>query len=411
VQQVATYVVTGTVAIGNTFTITCNTRAITGTATAATTTNAIEVLLAAISASGTAYGEFAELTFSSSTNTLTITGPDDGANFTVTGSTSGSATVTVTTTTSPTGPHHWDNVNNWIEGSVPANSDDTIIDGGPSIKYGMGQSAVTLASLTIGPNFPLSSEIGLPYNTNPTDPSSGYAQYRSQYLAISATVINVDTSSRRIRLNVGSVQTALTVNNTGNPINQGEVAFDFVGTSTSNVIRVNKGNVGIAAPAGSTSAASEIAVAFRDQQGSDATVVLGSGLTLTTLKQSGGDVTMNCAATTVTKDGGTLTRFGSGAITTLTHRSGEIYDYGTGTITTLNQVGRYFRRGLAPLTITSTYLYPDSRTRDRDAVVTWTDPPELVECALYAGPEANDQGPVCYLDVGKNRKLTIANRS
>ena len=40
----------------------------------------------------------------------------------------GGDTFTVATAVTPTGPHHWDNANNWDTGSIPANSDDIVFE-------------------------------------------------------------------------------------------------------------------------------------------------------------------------------------------------------------------------------------------------------------------------------------------
>jgi hypothetical protein len=406
VPQVTTVTVTGTVAIGDTFTLTINTRAVTGTATVGTTTGAVDAMVLALGTTG--FPEFGELTYSQTTNVLTFTGPADGAPFTISPSTSGSAGI-VSSDTSPTGPHHWSNVNNWREGSAPANGDDVVIDEGPSIKYGIDQNAVTLNTLTIGPNFPATSEIGLPRNTQPGSPETGYAEYREQYLRISATVVTLNTMSPRIRLNLGSAQAAVTVNSTGSARNDGEKALDLLGTHANNVVRVNKGQVGIAHNAGSVSTVATLTVAYRDEQSSDSDITIGSGVTLATVKQTGGRVELNCAATTVTREGGSMERWGAGAIGTLNNRVGTFNDNGIGTITTLLNVAEYHRRGVAPLTITNTTAYAGSVTRDPAGVVTWTNAPEFVECVLSGGPSANDQGnAVAYFDFGRNKKITVA---
>ena len=55
------------------------------------------------------------------------------------------------------------------------------------------------------------------------------------------------------------------------------------------------------------------------------TIYAGVGLSLTTLEQSGGTVTLNGAVTTVNKYAGTLTLLNSAAITTFNHFSGHAY--------------------------------------------------------------------------------------
>jgi hypothetical protein len=321
VAQIDTLTPAG-VSVGSTFTVTINNKSVTFTATAATVANVTAGLVAALGAS--LYPEFAEVTWADGATAITATGPDTGAPFTATvaaGGT-GSPTFGTATTTSPTGPNWWGVAANWKEGSAPATGDDVTIDEGPSILYGLDQSAVTLASLTVTPNFPQASEIGLPRNTSPQNPDQGYPEYRPQRLKIGVTVATVDTVSGRVRLDLDTDASTVTVDGTGTAVAPGEWPLDLVGVNTATAVRVNRGTVGLAANAGDAMTVGTLKVAYRTQRDGDAVVELGVGLTVgTSVEQSGGAVTLRTAVPTYTKEGGTLLREGSGALTTmLNHR-------------------------------------------------------------------------------------------
>lgn len=392
------------VSVGSTFTVTCNTKAVTYTATATTVASVVTGVVAACSASE--YEEFKELSFVDSTTVVTVTGPDDGANFTLTltaGGT-GSPTFNQSTTTSPTGPNWFTDANNWKEVSVPVSTDTVYVDEGPSIKYGLDNNAVTLAALYVTPGFPAASQIGLP----PVN-ERGYPEYRNQRLKLGATICQVDTYSQRVRLDLDTDQTALTVLRTGDTLDGDVAALDLIGTHASSTANILRGRVAIAGVAGETSQFSAVRVSFLSERTADATVLLGAGLTLATFEQTAGEVELRCAVTTVTKEGGDLSRFGTGAVTTLTNRGGRVDDAGTGTITTLNNAGVYERDGLAALTVTSTSLQGGGLTSDPAGVVTWTNAPEFTQCSPYGGPDSGqDPARVHTFNFGAHRKITIA---
>ena len=123
--------------------------------------------------------------------------------------------------------------------------------------------------------------------------------------------------------------------------------------STLNVV---KGKVGFAWRAGETGTATTARVGFKTSRAGDASLWIGSGVTLTTFQQTGGDNVLACAATTVQTYGGILTTIEDGAITTMTASGGTIYPGSTGTITTLNAekgVVVDFTRSTASRTVTT----------------------------------------------------------
>lgn len=407
VAQVSTYTVGGTWAAGQVYEVTANTRTVAYETVTADVDNdgAATGLQAALAASD--YPEFREVTWTVDGAVVTGTAATPGKPFVATSTADGTGTLTAATPTASSGPNYWSVADNWREGAVPTTGDDVIIDEGPSILYGLDQNGETLASLRVTQNYPAASQIGLPNQTNPANPASGYAEYRDRRLKIGATLVTIDTVSRRVRLDLDTDATTVTVNGTGQPLVAGEYALDIVGVNNANVLRVNRGSVGLGYQAGDAATFTSVQVSYQNNPAGDATVRVGRGVTLTTLTQAAGDVVLECAATTVNKTGGTLTRVGTGAVTTLRNRGGRVNDDGTGTITALYNTGEYYLRGLAALTVTDATLYRGSVTDDRNGRVTWTNAPNLFECHP-AGPPA-DPGPApCYFNFGIHKKITIA---
>lgn len=408
VRQVSPFTLGGTVAVGSTFTVTVNGRAVTVTATGTSAADAAADLALACQGAEE-YAEFQELAWEAAGAVLTVTGPEDGSPFTVAVSAGGSGSPTVTpgTVVTGTGPNYWSNATNWAEAAVPATGDDVVVGSGPSILHGLDQSGVTLASITVTSGFPAGASIGLP-DRNP----AGYAEYRGTRLQIKATLVRLESASERVRLNLLNAASTVTVDGTGRAVT-GEFAADLLANHSSTVVRVNAGQVGLAAGANETATVGTVRVAYRDRRPSDVVAELGPGLTITTLEQTGGDVTLRCAITTVTREGGTFTRLGSGTVTTLDNRGGRVNDYGTGTITTLEQGATYNRRGLAPLTVTTARLYPGSAgdpagTSDPAGTITWTNPVQFIRCGPPATPGDPEGAPpaVHHFNAGYGRQFT-----
>jgi len=179
--------------------------------------------------------EMALATAVAGTTTVVITGVTAGrplGTFTI-AKTSTAGTASIAATTAATGPNHWDNTANWSTATVPVAADDVTVDRPVSILYGLGQSAVTLASLTVTPRFSSSAQIGLPFRN-----AGGFEEFLATELAISATTVTIDTQSRLIKLNLGSVQSTITVYRTGSSSETGRNALQIRGTHASNSIQI-----------------------------------------------------------------------------------------------------------------------------------------------------------------------------
>jgi hypothetical protein len=233
--------------------------------------------------------EFTGVTATPSTDTVTLTADVAGIPFTATSDDSGgTGTIgSVTAGTAASGQDWWSTANNWSAATVPTSSDIAIIDGGTSLRYGLDQSAVTLAELRIMRRF--TGYIGLPKRN-----ALGFAEYFDDYAKISATLLNIGvgngTGSGRVKLNLGSVASAIVVDGTGNPIEKDVPACCLVGTSSSNALTVNGGSVGVGVFDETCSLAGGLTI-------NGGAVYIGKNVTLGPITQNGG--TLNVAGATM----------------------------------------------------------------------------------------------------------------
>lgn len=270
------------VGIGNTFTLTCNGKTLVFTADAATVANVTAGLAALVAASEEP--EWQEVTATDNTTTLTLTARTPGKPFTQTSSASGgTATLITSTTTSNSGPEQYDAAANWSGATAPTTGDTVIIEGAFNLRYG------TLASVTAARTIirDFTGTIGLP----PVNADGGYPEYRSQYLLMSSTILDVmeNVSSGMMRFNVGSAACTANIYSTGGATVPTLNALTFVGTHSSNALNVLSGSVGVATEAGEAATLTM----FKTGSGGFAgqlELTLGLGCTLTNGIVSGGSV-------------------------------------------------------------------------------------------------------------------------
>lgn len=365
----------GTIETGDIFIVTIGRKSVSVSATGTTVAIVCDDIVAALNAlSSTDYPEFAEYTFADATTAVTATAVTTGIPGTISVSTTESnggaadaQTFVATHTTTGTGPNNWDNAGNWIDetgasAAVPADTDDVVIEGDVGIYYGLDAATTDLTSLTIPSTF--LGTIGLPRRNQ-----NGYEEYRATYLSLTAATITIgqgaSSGSGRIKINGGSaVATTVNVFGTGTPAERGIESFLFLGTNAGNVLNVSQGSVGVAVFAGETANLSGgLKVGYETNQASDAQVRCGSGVTLATITQTGGELEVNSNATTVTRTAGTMTHRGASTITTLNNLGGVLIDESTGTYTTVNNYAEIDRRRvISAQTWTTTNVYPGSKT-------------------------------------------------
>lgn len=261
---------------------------------------------------------------------------------------------------------NWAGPNNWSTLKAPVDGNNVYFENSSvSVTMGLAQSAKTLATLNISQSY--TGSIGDDVN----------------YLAIGATVVNignyngpgVPTGSGRIKLNFGTVQSAVTIYNSGQPTNANKPAIMLLGTHAGNTLAVRKGKVGIAFETGETATFATINSSYTTSSASDVELIIGAGTTLTTLNQTGGDNTLLAAATTITTKAGTLWIDGAGTITTLTIEGGTVTSTTTGTITTatIKTAGTLdLTKSTAARTITTTKLDAGGTLKYDPDVITLT---------------------------------------
>lgn len=387
VRHVDTITVGGTYATGDTITITGLSKAVTLTVGSLVTTTQIATSLqqawssqaftdttASVSplAGGTSIPEFNELAATVVGSTLVLTGKTLGKpmpTFTVS-KVSTSGTIAIAHTVAATGPNHWDNTANWDTGSVPVTGDNVTIDRPVSIWFGLAQSGVTLASLTITQRFDSSATLGLPARN-----LLGYEEYRATELAIGATVVNINTASGLIKINFGSVQTTTTVYATGTSQDTGRDACQLRGTHASNALNVINTSTSSSIADVGWGANNETATVATVRQDCGS-VTIGQNVTLTTFTNNGGTANIYNSVTTLTC--GDTVYLWAGTATTITINNGTVFDLTATTTTTLtlNNSAVYNSDGnVAGKTITTCNGNDSTDIVDTAGRLTFTNPP------------------------------------
>lgn len=307
------------------------------TNTSTTATN----LRAALNASTNPY--FEAITWSGTTGDITGTADTAGAPFlaalTVSG---GTGTVTdFSDTTACTGPHHANAGDNWSTGVVPASSDDVVIEGGPSILYGLdGFSATALGRVEVRQGF--TAKIGLEASGFATSLDgetvlSSIPEYRDAYLEVTADEIVIGehigpgspSGSARIAISQQKAgASTLDVVNTGTSavFNRPAVRYLASNASADIIIRTAPSGVGVAVEPGETATVGDVYVVDTSTQSN---CYIGPGCTWTSYKQAGGVSSVSAAATVTSIDclGGTLRVFGYDfLVTTLNIYGGTVID-------------------------------------------------------------------------------------
>ena len=357
----------------NTFTVTIGGLAISqvGDTDVSTTAAALVVLL-----NLSTDARFSTITWTNpSVGNITGTADTAGVPFVAALTETGAGTGSVTDfsdTTASSGPNHVDTAGNWSLGAVPVDADDVVVENSAvDMLYGLDQSDVELTSLIIRSTF--TGTIGLP-RTN----AGGYVEYRDRYLKISGTDTAINGSgSERINIDFVTDQVSCVVNGSGAAAEEGVPPILLLGSNASNVLTVNKGNVGVAFHAGETATFLTCKVGYITNPSSDATITFGPGTTLGTVTIGGGTTIIGCDVTTVTYTSGTAEIAGVATVTTLNVRSARFYYRSTGTATTINVTGGAaidFSRDSRSRTVTNANVNLSSGAVifDPNYTVTWT---------------------------------------
>lgn len=334
--------------------------------------------------------ELREVTADAIGDDLILTGRTPGKPFEVTVSetTAGDGTLgSPVDLQSATGRNWFSNAANWSTGTVPADADDIVFDAGDvDCIYGIDQSAITPASITIKPGY--TGRIGLPlYNTD--DQSNPYREYRPTYLALGnstdaqAVVVTIDSTSNRIKLDTGTAQTVWRVLNTGTTREDTNTPCCLLkGTHTDNTIDHVRGDVSIAFYADETATVDVASIGYRESREGDAQLILGEGVTLDAIEQSGGNITTASNVATLNMTGGTC-RHVAGTMGTANLDGGTLLYDSTGTLTTV-RVGNGgvldFRQATGAVTVTNCELHSGASYYDPAGRATITNGWDFVRC-------------------------------
>lgn len=252
---------------------------------------------------------------------------------------------------------------NWQLDAVPTTGDDVLFqNGSTSLLYGLNLSSAAVADVRVLPSY--SGSIGR------------FTNGLGHYFRIDPDLVRLEGSGTLCMLDIGSAAIAPYIAHTGTPTT-GYRAVYIKGSAITTLF-IDKGNVGVAVLDGDTATITKIQIGYVSTQASDATVYIGSGVTLTTLDQGGGTCELGCAATTVNLASGStlLTTVGSGAITTVNVYGATADLRSTGTITNLNVYGGTVRldKSRTARTITNTTFYGDCTVYD-GSWITYTNAP------------------------------------
>jgi hypothetical protein len=329
--------------------------------------------------------EYTEITAARGSNTtVTLTADTAGIPFTTTvsESTAGNGTVSIAATTAVAGPAVANTADNWSGGTNPVAADTVVFENSSrDCKYNLEAfTTLNFAKVQVAQSY--TGDLGLP-----RDNGGDYVEYRPTYFKCTADAVEIGTGegagSGRIRLDLHTGNTTVDVFDSGSPAETGIPAVLLKMVNTDNTLNVLKGSVGVAYFQGDVSTVPTIRVAHRDNPAGDADVVCGDGVTLTTIEQSGGELTIESNATTVTQEGGEMTILGTATTTTLSI-AGRLVDRSSGAFATVQILpgGEYDRsHDLRTKTVGNTEMSKTAILRDPFSSITHTNGIDLYRCS------------------------------
>lgn len=279
---------------------------------------------------------FSPLTFTVATDTITITGVGSRPFTAASSVTGGTGTIGApSTTTSPTGPHHYDDADNWSGGAVPVASDTVrAMRAGTRILYGLDDSAISLAKFQQGNDVVIGLRDDQVATSEDGETHSADApEYLDTYLQIKATTVELGVDFSGVstagsgRINIdNSIVTAsvTTIDRNSSTSKNGTLPsclLKFADADADVFVRNAPGGVGIGLLPAETFTVGEINV---DDQSANSRVLVGDGVTMTAWRQLGGSNEVRSAATVATfrVDGGGVRTVGAWKITTATVTGG-----------------------------------------------------------------------------------------
>lgn len=383
--------------IGVVYTVTINGKSLSFTATAGTSANVSDGLVAAWQA--TTEPEFSEVTPSTSSGLL-LTAITLGVPFTVTASATGGVTATVAEVTAPTGPNWFDNAQNWEGGSLPSAGDALVFElSSVDVLYGL-VSTTNFASLTFDSTF--TGAVGLPA-TN----SRGYREYRSRFLKLGdgtsayAVVIGLGNGRQatRILLDAFDTDAAIQVYGSGNA-GADELPIVIKNAGSASTLDQFGGSVKLDADSSATFAAIRVTPGSNSQS----RLVSGPLVANGAVTAAGGDIELQGNSTSITASNRANVRTVLAALCpTVTVGDGARVNWGSSeNITTkavIQSQGTLDFSGSAdPKTVAACDIYPGGSLLDPVGVVTFT------AGIAVKGSKLSD----VVLDLGRNRTVNVS---
>jgi hypothetical protein len=282
----------------------------------------------------------------SGTSTVILTADVAGTAFKVASSAvdgGGADTQTFTraATTANGGPSDWSDPANWSEGTIPgatASEETHVEDSAIDILYGLDQSGAgnTLDSLHISKTY--TGKIGW---NGATGLVGDYLQLLASNIFIGEPFVPGNPQgSGRIKIDtspIGAAACEIIVYFMASSSDSGKQACRLITGDANTIVReIRQGSVGIAEGTGETSTLGSALISYETNIGTDASLVIGSGVTITTLNCDGGETFMKAGCTTLSSRGGTVIISGTGALGTLNVDGGFATPVSSGTITTCN---------------------------------------------------------------------------
>ena len=329
--------------------------------------------------------EFVEVAASATTDTVTLTANTAGVEFVAVSSVSGGAGTigAVTAVTANAGPNVWAAGNFTIAGvtaeALPEGGDTVVFENNNvDCLYGLDQNAVTLLLMVQYKSF--TGRLGLPRWND-----GGYAEYRDQYLKISATTLELQkgagSGSGRWKQNLGTVQTAATVYGNATRAEAGIPTVLLLGTHVANVLNIEgAADVGVAFFGGEVSTIATVTMG----EGTSGRLVLGETSTLATVNVRGGTVEASNNVTTINQTAGTMTLRAAATVTNWTVDGGTAYYNSSGTATETINVGGGgildFRGNQSARTVANANIFSGGAIHDPNKTVTWTNGIDMQRC-------------------------------
>ena len=317
----------------------------------------------------------------SGTSTVILTADTAGTGFKVASTTTdggGADTQTFArvATTTNAGPNSWNTATNWSLGTVPgedAGGDGTeevyVEDSSVEILYGLDNSGATYYLKSLHATKTYTGKIGW----------NGSGGLVGDYLQIKTSKAFIGeffesgraSGSGRIKIDYGDTAADIIVYDTASSSDTNKSAYRMLANSAStNVKEIRSGSASIAAGTGETSTIGDTLISYELSVGTDATLSIGSGVTMGDLKCLGGTTFLKSSADTIETRGGTLTISGSGTVTTMNAKGGKVIPVSSGTITTCNIDGATvdFTASAEARTVTTLTLSSGLLQYDRDVV-------------------------------------------